>query len=71
MDVANTFRDLNVYKLAAKSAAEIYEMARAFPKEELFSLADQIRRSSRATKAMIAEAWTLLAFNRRDALAHD
>lgn len=57
MAVANTFRDLNVYNLAAKSAAQIYELTKAFPKEERFSLTDQIRRSSRATKAMIAEAW--------------
>jgi four helix bundle protein len=57
MDVANTFRDLNVYKLAAKSAAVIYETTKTFPKEERFALTDQIRRSSRATKAMIAEAW--------------
>ena len=57
MGVASTFRDLNVCKLASKAAAEIYGLTKAFPKEELFSLTDQIRRSSRASKAMIAEAW--------------
>ena len=57
MAIANTFRDLNVYKLATKATAEIYDLTKAFPKEERFALTDQIRRSSRATKAMIAEAW--------------
>lgn len=57
MVVVNTFRDLNVYKLASASAAEIFELTKGFPKEERYALIDQIRRSSRATKAMIAEAW--------------
>ena len=35
----------------------IYEVSRHFPREETYSLTDQIRRSSRAVTAMIAEAW--------------
>ncbi len=57
MGVANTFRELNVYRLASSASAEIFQLTKEFPKEERFALTDQIRRSSRATKAMIAEAW--------------
>jgi len=57
MEVAKTFRDLRVYQLARKAAKDIYETSISFPKEERSSLTDQVRRSSRAVKAMIAEAW--------------
>jgi four helix bundle protein len=57
MGVAKTFRDLKVYRLARAAAGEIFEASKTFPSEERYSLTDQIRRSSRATKAMIAEAW--------------
>lgn len=57
MAIVNTFRDLNVYKLAKSAASEIFNLTKAFPKEERYALTDQIRRSARATKAMIAEAW--------------
>jgi four helix bundle protein len=36
---------------------EIYEFSKEFPKEEKYSLTDQIRRSSRSVGAQIAEAW--------------
>ena len=35
----------------------VFEVSKGFPREERFSLTDQIRRSSRAVGAMIAEAW--------------
>jgi four helix bundle protein len=35
----------------------VFELSKSFPLEERYSLIDQIRRSSRAVKAMIAEAW--------------
>ena len=35
----------------------IFEITKTFPKEEKFSLTDQIRRSSRSVPANIAEAW--------------
>ena len=57
MEIAKSFRDLNVYKLSRKAAGEIFEISKSFPKEERYALTDQIRRSSRAVKAMIAEAW--------------
>src|SRR5207237_5373518 len=57
MAIARSFRDLNVYRKARETAQEIFELSREFPPEERYSLTDQIRRSSRAVKAMIAEAW--------------
>src|SRR5438105_12894405 len=43
--------------MARRGAQRIYEITKRFPPEERYSLTDQIRRSSRAVKAMIAEAW--------------
>jgi four helix bundle protein len=57
MAIAKSFRDLNVYRQARETAHRIFEVSRQFPAEERYSLTDQIRRSSRAVKAMIAEAW--------------
>ena len=51
------FRDLIVYQKSYKLAMEIYEITKSFPKEEKYSLVDQIRRSSRSVPANIAEAW--------------
>jgi four helix bundle protein len=50
-------RDLKVYQLAYKLAMEIYHESKAFPKDERFSLTDQIRRSSRSVAANIAEGF--------------
>ena len=52
-----TFRDLEVYQRAFTLATEIYLVSKSFPREERYSLTDQIRRSSRAISANIAEAW--------------
>lgn len=52
-----SFRDLDVYRLAREQAKQIFVLSKIFPMEERFSLTDQIRRSSRAVNAMIAEAW--------------
>ena len=57
MALIRNFRELNVYKLARQEAKKIYLRSRSFPAEEKYSLTDQIRRSSRAVKAMVAEAW--------------
>jgi four helix bundle protein len=57
MAVAKSFRELNVYRLAREVAGEVFRISKTFPKEERFSLTDQIRRSSLAVCAMIAEAW--------------
>jgi four helix bundle protein len=50
-------RDLDVYKKAFDTAMEIFELSKNFPKEETYSLTDQIRRSSRSVCANLAEAW--------------
>jgi four helix bundle protein len=51
------YKDLKVFQLSYKLAMEIFELTKAFPKEERYSLTDQIRRSSRSIAANIAEAW--------------
>lgn len=51
------FRDLKVYQLSYQLALEIFELTKTFPKEERYSLVDQIRRSSRSVATNIAEAW--------------
>ncbi len=50
-------KDLDVYRRAFEAAMEIYSLSKAFPKEETYSLTDQIRRASRSVAANIAEAW--------------
>src|SRR5438309_6383932 len=50
-------RDLKVYQLAYKLAMEIFHLSKAFPKEEIYSLTDQIRRSSRSVAANMAEGF--------------
>ena len=52
-----TFRDLIVYKKAFALAMEVYEIAKQFPKEEKYSLVDQIVRSSRSVCACLAEGY--------------
>lgn len=48
---------LDVYKLSVQAAMEIYELSRSFPKDEIYSLTDQVRRSSRSVSGQIAEGW--------------
>ena len=57
MPIIRSFRELNVYQAARVETQKIYLRTRSFPAEEKYSLTDQIRRSSRAVKAMVAEAW--------------
>ncbi len=51
------YKDLIVFKMAYQTALELHELSKEFPKEEKYSLTDQIRRSSRSIPANIAEAW--------------
>jgi four helix bundle protein len=53
----NSYKDLNVYKLACELQQEVFEITKKFPREELYSLTDQIRRASRSIGANIAESW--------------
>lgn len=57
MTYVKSFRELEVYKLSRELAREIFKISKSFPKEETYSLTDQIRRSSRSIGAQIAEAW--------------
>jgi len=51
------YRDLKVYQLSFKLAMEIFELSKTFPKDEKYSLTDQIVRSSRSVPANIVEGW--------------
>lgn len=51
------FRDLLAYKKAFEHAINIFKLTIQFPKEEKYSLTDQIRRSSRSVCANLAEAY--------------
>jgi four helix bundle protein len=49
--------DLEVYRKGFDAAMQIFEFSKRFPKDETYSLTDQVRRSSRSVCANIAEAW--------------
>ena len=51
------FRGLKVYQLAYALSIEVFHLSKQFPKEEKFSLTDQIRRSARSVAANIAEGY--------------
>ncbi|HTO38194.1 MAG TPA: four helix bundle protein [Brumimicrobium sp.] len=50
-------KELRVYQLSFEAGMEIFNITKSFPKEERYSLTDQIRRSSRSVSANIGEAW--------------
>ncbi|MCE7988493.1 MAG: four helix bundle protein [Caldilinea sp. CFX5] len=52
-----THNDLDVYQKAFAAAMRIFEISKSFPKEETYSLTDQIRRSSRSVCSNLAESW--------------
>jgi len=55
--MVSSFKELIVYQKAHNLAMDIFEISKNFPKEEKFSLTDQIRRSSRSVSSCIAESW--------------
>ncbi|MBU4343655.1 MAG: four helix bundle protein [Candidatus Omnitrophica bacterium] len=57
MTSIKSVKDLKVYKLSYKLAMEIFEVTKKFPKEETYSLTDQIRRSSRSVTINIREGF--------------
>jgi four helix bundle protein len=57
-----SFKDLIAYQKAFKLAMDIYEISKMFPKEERYSLTDQIRGSSRSVCANMAEAYRKRAY---------
>lgn len=56
-DKLRKHQDLLVYKKALEASMRTFDLSKSFPKEETYSLTDQIRRSSRSVSANIAEAW--------------
>ena len=55
--LAKSAKDLEAYGLAYDLAMDIFEISKAWPKEEKYALTDQIRRSSRSVCANLREAW--------------
>jgi four helix bundle protein len=53
----NDHEQLDVYRTAFDGAMRLFELSRGFPREERYSLTDQMRRSSRSICANLAEAW--------------
>ena len=51
------YKDLIVYQKAFELSRRVFSITLKFPREELYSLTDQIRRSSRSIGANIAESW--------------
>jgi four helix bundle protein len=54
---ARSFKDLWVYQEAREVSRAVFRLSKAFPKEEMYSLTDQVRRAARSVGAQIAEAW--------------
>ncbi len=48
---------LEVYQLSIEAGMSLYELSKKFPKEEMYSLTDQVRRSSRSVSTHISEGW--------------
>jgi four helix bundle protein len=55
MEYVKSFRDLEVYKLSREVSKEIFILSKNFPREEKYSLIDQMRRSSRSVGALSTE----------------
>ena len=50
-------KELKVYQISFDAGMKIFELSKSFPKEERYSLTDQVRRSSRSVSANIAEGF--------------
>ncbi|MGH7946115.1 MAG: four helix bundle protein [Opitutaceae bacterium] len=57
LNYVTNFRELEVYKRQRTLAKEVFTLSKRFPKDEQYSLTDQMRRASRSIGAQIAEAW--------------
>ncbi|OGO49072.1 MAG: four helix bundle protein [Chloroflexi bacterium RBG_16_63_12] len=57
MPLVRDFKELRTYRLAFDAAMRIFEISKNWPKDERYSLTDQIRRSSRSVCSNIGEAW--------------
>ncbi len=59
---AKNFKQTKLYKLAFEQAMDVFHISKGFPKEETYSLADQVRRSSRSVCSYIAEAYRKMRY---------
>ena len=57
MEYVKSYRELEVHKLSRELSHKIFEISKSVPKEEMYSLTDQMRRSSRSVGGQVAEAW--------------
>ncbi len=57
MKKIKTYKELRVYQLSFETSMEIFHLLKSFPKEERYSLTDQMLRSSRSVSANLAETW--------------
>ena len=57
MEKIRTHKDLKVYQLSFESGMMIFNISKALPKDEMYSLTDQIRRSSKSVSGNLAEAF--------------
>jgi four helix bundle protein len=57
MKIIRSHKELDVYQIAFKTSMDIFHLTKSFPKDEIYSLISQIRRSSRSVSANIAEAF--------------
>jgi four helix bundle protein len=55
--IVQSFRDLEVYQGAMRFQQRIFDTSKRFPKDEMYSLTSQVRRSSRSIGSNLAEAW--------------
>ena len=58
------YKQIGVYGLAVDVRREVFELSKVWPKEERYALTDQVRRSSRAIGANLAEAWAKRRYER-------
>src|SRR5712664_528805 len=61
---ASNFRDLIVYQKARQASRLVFEISKSFPREEAYSITDQLRRAARSVGAQIAEAWAKRRYER-------
>jgi len=57
MSYAKSFTELIVYQKAKVVSKMVFHLSKSFPREEIYSLTDQLRRAVRSIGAQIAEAW--------------
>lgn len=57
MDRIRSYKELRVYQAAIDAAMRIFEITKGFPREERYSMVDQMRKASRSVCANIGEAW--------------